>query len=138
MPPRGCLNSLSLSLVIIALHARFCDFGFTGGNEEAFDWLAGGASADHPCVSEVTGLRQLEGLAGERRQGGKVVLFENENVSTRIYPVRAWCSARALRITANTGSFPWGCQDSGLRTRSARSLQSPATADCIFASGGEM
>jgi len=72
--------------VVVTLHARFRDFGFAGGNEEAFDWLARGGLADDPRIPEVTGLRQLEGLAGERRQGEKVVLLERKYVSTRIYP----------------------------------------------------
>jgi len=75
-----------LSLVVVALYTRFCESGFAGGGEEAFDWLAGGGSVDDPCVPEVAGWRQLGGLAGERRQGGKVVFFEDKNVSARIYP----------------------------------------------------
>jgi len=103
--PHG-LPELEFSLVVVTLYARFCDCGFAGGNKETFDWLAGRGSRDDPRVPKFTGLRQIEGLDSEARQGGKVVIFESENVSARIHP-----DVGAEEGEGESVVFDWGVTD---------------------------
>lgn len=79
MSPTGCSSSNSPWLL--------WPYTLVSGNKEAFDRLVGIGWVDDPCIPKFTGLRQLYGLAGERRRSREVVLFENKDVSARIPPI---------------------------------------------------